>query len=232
MNKRIITTLHLLILLGLSPVWSEETPLLPPPTEPVLATLPGLAAWNEIYAPKKTSSPAENSAASPKETSLSLKKVQAEKGASNLHLTRIWSDDSRTEYWQIKDTSFEERPGSSSVYVTTPERRASSYSDLDYTKSPFPELNWVSLKSYVGVALYAGKPCYIFRETSKSTPPITKIAWIDGATKLPVAYDDGNSVRTFEFVKAPSSEPQPSERFQSEINNYENAIRATIPVKK
>jgi hypothetical protein len=192
--------------------------------------------------------------------------IRIEKGPRSRRMIREWSDGSKTEYWMVDGTVFEEEPGTPNVSFTTSASRASAVVDLgpDYTKSDFPELDWISLKNYVGAKTLNGRPCYVFeapaggqssdrQEALKNqmaavmkadavkkhkivpadappqpTPPsLVKTAWIDGVTRLPAAFNDGVQLKTYSFTALATTEPQPPDRFQAAIQNYENAVRTS-----
>ncbi len=103
-------------------------------------------------------------------------------------------------------------------------------SDLNYyianPKQLFPELAWVSSKSFLGLKVVNLKPCLVFGDPAQSLPaslaneflapetvdtsyykkaPLAKIAYIDQETRLPVYYQDGAASYVYQFGPAPAS---------------------------
>lgn len=132
----------------------------------------------------------------------------------------------------------------------------------NHSNADFPDLEWISPSNYVGTKPYQGKVCYVFQtkdtsaelkksealaaslpraessaNSSESQSPaptlqISKTAWIDPETRLPVALNDGIYLRTYTFLDPPSHDPQPPQRFIKAWEKYEAAARGPIPINR
>jgi len=123
----------------------------------------------------------------------------------------------------------------------------------DYSKSDFPEFAWLSEKNYSRVDSRNEIKCWKFEggatfqadtqspamaqvmlgmnsggkkpadAAAASNPEFTKAAWVSVADKLPLAYDDGIRVATYEYRQPPTEPPVLPERFRKVVGEYEKS---------
>ncbi len=71
-----------------------------------------------------------------------------------------------------------------------------------------PSFAWVGAKTYVGKKSFDGVTCQYYQEAEQDgRGTYTLRAWIDPATRLPVALDNGSSTVEFTFQKDAESPP-------------------------
>jgi len=90
----------------------------------------------------------------------------------------------------------------------------------DYNKVDFPDMEWISPKTYQGVQAMKGHPCLVFK-IAETVTGIETTAWIDLETRLPVQWQRGNETRTFRQLSPPT-----------DILRMPSAIAAFIAVRK
>jgi hypothetical protein len=206
--------LWILIWGALLPASGQTTPL---PPGPLLAK-PDAAQW-QVTVSSETSSPgaptANRMVSSIKSVTLSGNVRREEtQDASGKSLMVIWCE-GRDEYYKMafwSQFSFL-NASDSDHYIPNP-------------KQLFPELAWVSSKSFLGIKLVNDKPSLVFGDPVQSLPasmagaflppetvdasyykksPLLKIAYIDQATRLPVYYQEGAGSYFYQFGPAPTS---------------------------
>ena len=175
---------------------SPESKLPPLPPGPILAN-PEYAQWQTVV----TSEPSSNtSAANTSKTVTSVIKTK------NLRLEVIdnptigkvtkWCDGDL----QIVSTAKEPGP----TLYTSPDPDPAHNFFQSYAKSPFPEIAWVSPKSYTGIQKFEGRDCMVFEAKSPSEST-SSIAFISIETHLPVCLKKASEVRRYQFSPNPTS---------------------------
>jgi len=217
----------LLPLLGVTlPLVAQEKELTSPPHSPYLVNAPTCAMWTILCKPKGAAAQA-----SPQQRW--LKEIRVIKMGETRQEIQTWSDGLETQRWIYRGMILSDQPGSPDVYILRAEqlRDLPSADLMDYSKSDFPELNWVSAGTYAGVERYGKRPCYHYRrgtprevatpdtparETPEGQAGIPQV-WIDGSTKLPAAADDGVTLQIFSFQEIPRRELVLPPRFEKAL---------------
>ena len=74
---------------------------------------------------------------------------------------------------------------------------------VDFSRVDFPDMAWISPKTYVGVQKIGELPCLVFKNAD---PAGEMTAWVDLESRFPVLWRQGNQTRAFRLLSAP---PQP-----------------------
>jgi hypothetical protein len=67
----------------------------------------------------------------------------------------------------------------------------------DFRRVDFPDMDWVSSQTYAGVESVGGRQCLIFKKNNMT-------AWIDLESRLPVQWQQGGEIRTFQQLPPPT----------------------------
>ncbi len=148
-----------------------------------------------------------------------LKEAKMTRFGDDMRIVKTWSDGSTAEEWRYQGYLLTTQPHASVVYVLG--RSQDAAVRLPAMSGPaFPELGWLTAANYVKVESIKGKLAYLFQEAAVAMPALVpgtdptaalakahpaRRAWIDRETKLPVALDEGNEVRTYEYGDPPSA---------------------------
>jgi hypothetical protein len=99
---------------------------------------------------------------------------------------------------------------------------------LDYSSSDFPDIDWVSPKTYLGTQ--SGTIYWVFKQGDDGT-----MAWIDLTTRLPARWQRGNEIRVFKFLPPPTEPLQlprrcrrPLRRLETDSGVIQHGPRASI----
>ena len=121
----------------------------------------------------------------------------------------------------------------------------------DYSQTDFPELAWVNATHFLGVRKYGDKPCLIFQKDFKSGIEIANeaahrmmladgiisetgnstvkgTAVIDSETRLPLAYDTGDSVRHYAYLPAPAAMQTMPDQVKQAVEEHQKALDSII----
>lgn len=219
--KKISThLLHVLLILFVSSGFLtaqeiSKNPKDPIPAPPFVGRAPEVAGWKMNFYFK--AAPVNSTNSSPTAAP-----------APNLEITVYKADNRRLEIIPARKGGKEERfyannvlyyqkPGFAPTDVYT--RPAPGAADND-----FPELYWIKAEHYMGVKREKGKRYYVFMmdlqtnaapaslapQKDASSNKFVSEAWIDMETKLPLKYDDGTYIRTYEFFKSSANDAIPS----------------------
>jgi len=122
-------------------------------------------------------------------------------------------------------------PGTSQPSVSND---SASHYYIDFSKSDFPELNWISAKNYKGVAQLGGTKVLVFKSAIPMPTasivalthhvPTNAIALIDLATHRPLMFQLGGEVLTYQFNRASPNLTLPKDvenAFNSELQRYQ-----------
>jgi len=123
-----------------------------------------------------------------------------EKSGDNFHEETDWEDGTKDVSWFYQGFVFTQlRTGSPEqiLCVSSTEKDAPIKPTED-----FPELDWITAKTFAGITNYGGVKCYLY--TSGSEPNITS-AWVDFKSRLPVAVDGPATLNTYTFSSGSSS---------------------------
>jgi hypothetical protein len=201
--SRVILQAASILILGVSlPLHAQEKA--PPPAAPFLNPAPEHSAWKVLYTFKNAPPPGP--------PPLTLMEVDVTKMNSTRQNVSIWSDNQTTEFWNYDGLCMFNQHGNPTVYLLPLSSVSSALSAAmpNYSKSDFPELDWVNAGNYKGVVTYQGHSCYLFQSKPSGAAAAgynadqisLQQAWIDVKTKLPAAFDDGlKSIRTYTDIK-------------------------------
>jgi hypothetical protein len=249
MNKIILHAASLLIL-GASLSLHAEEEQIPPPTAPFVERAPAHAAWKVTYASKQTPPPnmmgaGANGAVNPAGPSgplpTTLLEVDVVKMDPNRREVYLWSNKQTTEHWIYHGLYLFNQLGMPDINVFAPGTGSMAIASMipDYSKSDFPEFAWLSLDTYRNVVTYQQRKCYLFQSQPQPQAQLPKNpalmmmvkraplggqqAWIDVKTLLPVALDDGMTLRTYtSFKELPPSELELPGTFAQGLHDWEN----------
>jgi hypothetical protein len=210
----------------------------PPPSPPFLNRLPDHAAWRVTYTSHQAPAPPAGAAKGP--LPRVLQEVDGTKMDQNRREIYVWSDKTTTAHWIYKGIYLFNQPTTPDIYILN----IATYKGSpmapslvpDYATTDFPEFSWVSLRNYQGVAIYQQHQCYLFQAQKKSeaspsqtTPPVMSgtQAWIDVKTKLPVALDDGTTLKIYAVSEVPPRDLELPDKFASALADWQQvAIQA------
>jgi hypothetical protein len=255
----------ILILLPIAALAQEDVPLLP--SAPFVVNAPAYACWSVAYKSKPTRTlppkPSDGAATMAVESQAKaqtalheLNMVTVTKAGTTRRMVSTWSDGTTSEQWIIPGFQLWEQPGQEGIHIFT--TSALSHSGVhreDYSKSDFPEFDWLSASNYARVESYNKIKCWCFQDkltlgVSPNSLPMSQIleenaassgakkhetmptstifkrAWIDTETKLPVALDDGMKIQVFTFLPAPNEPPVMPARFSKVVKDYKDAMSA------
>lgn len=229
MNKIVYCIASLLIpgLLGLS--LHAQEPQIPPPSPPFLNRMPDHSAWTIVYTPKqapaiplapKISSSSTN-AAPVVQQERTLKEVDGVKMEKTRQDVYRWSDKQTTEEWSYNGLFLFKDPGMPDICVLAPSGGSAAIMGAipDYSKTDFPELAWIGLDNYKAPVTYLQHKCYFFQ--TQGHGPFPRQAWIDVATKLPVAFDDGTATRVYTIKEVPQRELVLPPAYAEKLKSYQ-----------
>jgi hypothetical protein len=178
------------------------------PTRPFVENAPAYESWTISYAPDKSLMTGTSS-----EPMRILKEIIVLKFDHDWQEVSTWSNGDVIERWEYQGAFIFEQAGSPAPYVIgqgqlTPQL-AQAYAV--HLTSDFPELYWLSDRSYAGVKNYRGRDCLWFalppqNPTSGSSAPAPPLmqAWIDLRTRLPIEADDGMKTGVYSFRSIPA----------------------------
>lgn len=131
-------------------------------------------------------------------------------------LRRETKDDGSTwDSWCIGEMQILLWPGGKKWIVATPSKRADipSLNYVDYSKSDFPELEWINAASFVDVETYKGSDCLKFTASVKPMPddePVSLTAYINKETRYPIALVRPIGTSEYTFSSATEALELPS----------------------
>ena len=99
---------------------------------------------------------------------------------------------------------------------------------LNCTESDFPDVEWVSAKTYLGSQKSESADYLIFQQSEGGAK-----VWIDSATRFPVLWQNGGETRRFQFFPPPTkSLVLPAEITQlSKAIKYLRKISTNVPAR-
>jgi hypothetical protein len=191
---------------------AQESPV---PVAPYLARAPEFSAWKVLPQKAPATAPDEG---------LQLLSRELTKTAKIRREVSTFSDQSQKVVWIVGPACYKRfTPEGWSKLDPRAGQRV-----RDYSKSDFPELDFVRLANFKKVEAKNGRLCFLYeasvadltaaaakaaREGAPSlSGPSGAKAWIDVTSQLPVAYQEGNETWVYTFLPAPSGMlPLPAE---------------------
>jgi hypothetical protein len=238
-----VKTLPLFILIVTSVVlvpwscaWAEIESLPIPPRTPLLGLLPDSAAWTVRF---KGADGRSDDAAKPGDPlspkARALRAIEIKKSGNLRVEESIWSDGTSTEKWYSGNFMLITMPGQSDVYIFRKDTNGDAALKgqfPNFAQTDFPEVGWVSLETFRRVAVFQGRPCYLFDREIELWDGPTKQSkkqqvWIDGESQLPLAFDNGGVLQTYLFDKAASTALSLPPKFQEELARYREKLAGT-----
>ncbi len=156
-------------------------------------------------------------------------------------VVQSWSDGDTTQQWRYEDYLLFMQHGLSYIFVK-PKSQVSAQVYPAMSDSSFPELGWLSASNYIKLENYRQKSAYVFQrsvavgvflpnvpdalkpKTEAGDAHTVQRAWIDRESKLPIAYDNGTEVRTYEYSPTPVQSLIMPENFAAALEKYKRDI--------
>jgi hypothetical protein len=179
-----------------------------------------------------------------------IKEVRVTKAEDKRRIVTLWSDGSSTETWYYEGYRIQENSETKQVTVLSLKQKGGLLSSLfdEYGVSDFPELSWIKADAFAGLASYKKVDCFLFKSSEGTRaeslpanlmlgvapgangsaskdpePPLSKQAWMDRSTKLPVLLDDGTYLKTYRFIASSDQLTQLPAGFAQEYTRFKLA---------
>ncbi len=225
MNKLVLLCVLLGGAFGIHRVEAQQDNAPPPPSPPFVQEPPADATWKVTIVQKNKSTEAAMPSAPPAKpgaphAAVSLKEEKITRMNDNMRVVKTWSDGNTSEEWRYQGMIIFTQPYNTEIYVLG-RSKGNGLVFPTMADSAFPELDWLSAENYVRVENIRQKSAYLFQEAAATMPsppfeknpglPLKKNAhlarkvWIDCATHLPVVFDEGGSVRVYEYADPPAT---------------------------
>jgi hypothetical protein len=189
-----------------TPPTMEKTPL---PPGPWITQMPSFSMWRIVFSstgdkPAGKPDAAEKPEASDKvsdATMLLPRSVLVTRTLPSYHVTMPDTAGRSSEVWCDGKSSYLQTPGHATPYVpgSNPDGSAAIPSYLDYGKIDFPDVEWVSAKTYLGSIKGESTSYLVFRNDEKG-PTV----YVDAAKHRPVRWQSASELRKFEYLEAPT----------------------------
>jgi hypothetical protein len=156
----------------------------------------------------------------------------------------------RTEMWHYGGIRVATLPDAPEPMIFTGGGSVDDIYSIDFTKSDFAGLDWISAKAYTGMAKYQGRDCIQFKgEVSplnaqakiqqeraiqdaighgQATPEkveVPAVAYIDLETRLPLFVQFGNEKRFYQYGTPPSAALELPAELKSSLKEYAQQLR-------
>lgn len=185
--------------------------------------------WNDLAGPP--SDPAQRAGFDKTQrANPHIKTLSVEKVGSVRHDTLDWLYSTTTEAWHDGQGIFEKLP-------EAPDRVHLNRTTADVSSS-FPELAWVNAARFVGaIPLSPTKRIDVYRlsQLTESTfmpffyLTVPATAWIDGETRLPIAFQTSDFTARYAFGEAPAALDMPPEYRQADDLYHQKIVNAPQP---
>lgn len=250
-----LTCLILGIALKLHAQEAVPQPSIPPmPSGPLLKRAPDYSTWSvtcyghlmESKEPARATATGEEK---PKEKEpVTMASTVVKTGSTILELNTD-TQGKRTEIWHVSGIMVMKLPDAANPVVWPDSGQAYIYS-VNFAASDFAGLDWISAKTYTGMAKYQGKDCIEFKgEVSPLTPSahanemieigqakvfglpvpqeikVPAVAYIDLETRLPLYVQFGNEKRTYQYGTPPSAPQVLPAELAGAVEEYAKRIK-------
>jgi hypothetical protein len=223
MKIRILTAVLSLILIGLSQL-AAQTPARPAPKTPILRRAPDFASWTVQLSYPDEKEKAAAPATPPDGRSDRIRSVTVSKTGKTYRELTTWTSGRREEKWTFGGVQLTTvNNGRSIVLIEAPTSEEPSPEYSDFTRSDFPELQWVSVENYTGVQNHQGKPAYRF-ESARERETMT--AFLSTETQLPFSFSMRDAERSYVFNPPPTAPLAPPERFLRVLRTHQKGLQA------
>jgi hypothetical protein len=143
-------------------------------------------------------------------------KITISKNQTTFHEQIHWQSGQTAEQWIYQGRSLGTTPGSAEISANP----LSTEADLiDYRRTDFPELTWLSLTHYRGVADFEGKPAYLFTQDLGNGRQ--RHAWLAPDTQYPLFTTDGEIERHYHYHPTPVPPPTPPAHYLKLFTQWE-----------
>lgn len=162
----------------------------PPLPEPILHRVTDLTPWKIVFRSLQQNPPPQSGASQAKTTSIV-------KSGNVYHIVESQPNGATLDKWSIDGMLVKFPPNT--------DRWSISNTDLNFSKTDFPELPWISKENYTGVQKVNGKDAYLFKaqytiiDENGQPEIVTQTAAIDVATQWPLYSTDGASAVLYQY---------------------------------
>ncbi|HSJ02537.1 MAG TPA: hypothetical protein VK956_08795 [Verrucomicrobium sp.] len=132
------------------------------------------------------------------------------KSGSTYHVKILTGTQSVVEKWCVGELQITSMPNAQRPVLATADSPDPYFINL--TKGDFEGLGWISAKNFTGVKSMTGVDCLVFKDVLPGESPGVTVpvqAVVDLKTRLPVSLQVGDSLTTYQFNPAPTSELKP-----------------------
>ena len=216
--KRVFFT-GLVLLISCVPQYNSHAET--PPDPPLIADAPNPGAWTIEVQNKKPRKALPNDPAKAyiakriRDVYPLLVRETIERSGKDSHREKFYDNQKMDNIWVSKGMvvfQLKHFPVNKAIAVPVNNR----ISPVKSGSGPdFPELAWIDQKFFVGTVTYKGHRCYFYRNSNAKAlegadelaevPESGEIsAWIDADTRLPIAVEDANLLKTYTYLPGPA----------------------------
>ena len=201
---------------------SQPTPRPTPPPGPLLDKAPEMAQWTvtsktSIARPiadpegkgQPTPSPSASASGGQKATASPTDQTTTVVKTKSLRFEQtMLSGGAKIQKWFVPDMQITLRGASAPVVTLSGVTRNNYY--VDYSKSDFLGFEWISPQNFTGITKVSGQDCLVFKDKvkvdpeSSTAPRAAAVACIALDSRLPVALQLDQEVRTYQFGAPPT----------------------------
>lgn len=231
-----------LVLAGISPAAlpAQDSIAYPPPIPPLVAPVPGNAAWILSVSGGKEQAPLSGqpmSTGSPQAAAKNpgLREIRVTKTGNLKRDIVSYGNGTTVEVWYIDGVLFTPDSNQQPTVFNYKAVQAQYGNSLGnaMVSAGFTGLDWLDLKYYDQVVFYQGQSCYHYGIKTKQTsafnaPPETPAqtlnaeAWINAKTGLPVAYTAGDGkLYMYRFLDPPTTSLTLPPTYQAALTVHE-----------
>ena len=212
----------------------QEPP--PPPTPPYVQKMPDWCSWTVTYKSKHAVAATGKTPAGTDDRLDPIKQIDVTKAGDVRRDLELDETNTTLDRWTVKGVEMYLYPGSATSIVVV--NAATDGNALNFHNADFGGMPDLSLQNYVDAVKFGGTECYHFflKHTRPEGDTMTINAaeraethnreiWIDVKTKLPVAFDDGESIRLYTFSpQRPAPLTLPA-NFAAELQHYQEVAK-------
>lgn len=243
--------------IGVVPLAGQEDAVGRQPQQPLLGKLGERAQWTMRFSYEfgegwERSNKWEEQGEAPEESMLSVVEVAKDAQQQICKMVSRWTGGERVEEWIVAGQHVGERQNGEGYYLVGGENLDSK----QLAEADFPELGWLEMAHYRGMANYRGRPVFLFsvpfnnrrlsgdqqmllaqarRENPKVTaadlfsPKVKEIVvYLDAVTQLPLLYNDGTTIRRYAYKDAPSEPLQAPAAVLAFLTQRDKALRVRL----
>lgn len=207
----------------------------PLPNGPLIKPLPNPAHWQvHISYSSRTAEPDPaapapanaSDAAATLPRSLSVKRFGAWTCAQ-----AVTGDGQKTEAWFQNRTPYLLLADNSPVVLSVSDRDDETpiLPLFNIDSQHFPDTEWVSAKTYLGIQSLSSKECLVFRQTDDAA---SAVVWVDLETRYPIQWKRESETRVFKILTPPDhplNPPDPIEKTSKVLNRIQQAASYSPP---